>query len=253
MKILRNVLLGILGLAVFLLLLPLLLLIFFTPLRYAVVARVGGKTTVRAKASYLFSLITFRYLYNEGKSTTQFRIEGMRLGGAKKEKTGEKPPSEAEPDAKPEISPEMQKVEKNEQPAEKDDEDDKNVKNEASKSGINMRSILTYPQLKIIIRLTLQCLKKTMGVFLPKRFEIDGRMGFEDPAATGMVFGLYETWVGALGLREKIRIGADFAEPGIRMKISAGGSISFARLSWPLIVLVCKKTVRDFISFLRRS
>jgi len=254
MKILRNILLGILGAAVFLLLLPLLLLLLFAPLRYAVVAKVGGKTAVRAKASYLFSFFTVRYLLNEGKSTTQIRIAGVLLGKPKKksDEAGEPPAaSEAyteEKQALPAtISDEPEELE------EADEDEAKSEPDEPRKSNRSAKSILTYPHLKTIIKLTLQCLKKTMKVILPKKFEIDGRVGFEDPASTGLVFGAYETVVGMLGLRDKIRLGADFAEPGIRMKIAAKGSISAARLSWPVIVLLCKKPIRDFIKFLRNK
>jgi hypothetical protein len=114
-----------------------------------------------------------------------------------------------------------------------------------------MRNVLTYPPLKTIIRLTFHCVKKTVKALVPKRLDVLGAIGFSDPAVTGMFIGYYEIAAAFLNLREKVRISADFAEPGVRLKITAAGGFTLARLSWPVLRLLCKKPVRDFIAFLR--
>ncbi|MCL2203667.1 MAG: hypothetical protein FWB88_06985 [Defluviitaleaceae bacterium] len=235
----------------FLLFLPLLLLVAFAPLRYAVVARVGGETLVRLKASYLFRLITVRFLFQKGVGKTQIRIAGIRLGTAKHTETPEKDlaPEKAEPgEAAPQDAP---KDEPEPPPDEATDEE--TTKKKPGKSANKLSGILTYPHRKTIISLVFSCIKKTMRVLLPKRFTVTGTVGFEDPATTGLFFGAYESTAALLNLREKIRLAADFTQPGMRLKISAGGSISLARLMRPTLWLLCKKPIRVFIRFLLKK
>ncbi|MCL2187517.1 MAG: hypothetical protein FWC16_06750 [Defluviitaleaceae bacterium] len=231
------------------LLLPLLILLFllvmFAPLRYAVVARVGGETTVRAKARYLF--ISFRYLLQKGESKTQIRIFGFPI------KT--KAPTK-EPEKKTTFEEIIQEKADEIIPADEEPKDtpkDVPPPKPEEKKPSKLRSILTYPQLKTIISLVYQCLKKTLRILLPKKLNISGTVGFDDPAATGMFFGAYAGIASALRLREKVRLTADFAEAGVRLKISAGGSISIARLTLPVLWLACKKPFRAFIRFLLKK
>ncbi|MCL2603056.1 MAG: hypothetical protein FWD90_01090 [Defluviitaleaceae bacterium] len=258
MKVIKKVLLWLLCFIVFILLSPIILLLLFAPFRYAVVARrLNGKTTVRVKASYLFRLITAHYVYKEGKSLSHIRIAGFLIGSGKKKppediKSKEPAPLPAEPltdvesvtDAEPAVnaepSPDPEPLRQGSEPSPPQRE-----------SGRNLRSILTYPELKTIIRLTLLCMKKTVKALLPKRLDISGALGFDDPAATAMFIGYYEAAASFLNLREKVRISADFAESGIRYKVSAAGRFSMAGLSRPVLRLLLKKPIRKFIGFLR--
>ncbi|MCL2364759.1 MAG: DUF2953 domain-containing protein [Defluviitaleaceae bacterium] len=265
MKLWKKILLGILLGILIILLSPLILLLVFTPLRYAVVARVGDGTVVRVKASYLFRALTVRFLYRGGEVISQMRIFGIRVGGGRTKISADmvKPKphksEDAMPIAKNEPANEFAE-EPTEEPAEMespDDPIDETPETESEKSSPSawhkLRRILTYPELKIIIGLVLTCLKRFLRVLLPKRFDIVGLVGFDDPATTGMALGAYESIVGMLNLRQRIRLAADFTKPGVRLKISAGGGISAARMLRPLISLYMKKPVRRFIKFLRKG
>jgi len=48
-------------------------------------------------------------------------------------------------------------------------------------------------------------------------------------------------------------LGADFAAPGIKLRVAVSGSISAARLVRPFLSLIIKKPVRKFIRFLRKG
>jgi len=284
MKLWKKILLGFVLSILVILFLPLILLLVFTPLRYAVVARVGDGTVVRVKASYLFRILTVRFLYRKGEVISQMRIFGIRFGGGRKkilpDAGNEKPREETSTDTEParlipaqteatptKIEPAEAKttetLSNTEEPANEpiDDPDDDlthdPVEDEPQKSTPGafqrIRRILTYPDLKIIIGLVLSCLKRFLRVLLPKRFDVVGQVGFDDPAMTGMFLGVYESIVGMLDLRRRIRLAADFVKPGVRLKVSAGGSISAARLMRPLISLYLKKPVRRFIKFLRKD
>jgi hypothetical protein len=251
MKAVKRFFFWLLCFAVFLLLLPLILLIAFAPLRYAVVARIGDNTTVRAKASYLFRLITVQYVYTKGEGKNRIRVAGMLVGGTKnnKNKIDDDPiktPSTKEPPEESQKEPAEESI--NESTNEPTGKPEK----KSSTIGFNkLKGILTYPELKTIIRLALQWFKKTARVLLPKRLDVSGTVDFSDPAATGMFLGFYESVAALLSLRHKVQLAANFSEPGIRLKISAGGSLSIARLTWPILWLVLKKPIRKFITYVR--
>jgi len=235
-----RVLLGFLGLLLFLLFLPLILLLVFAPFRYAVVARKDDGLTVRAKASYLFRFITYRFLLKNGQSVSQLRILGIRVGGKKRQ-----PAKSVDVDA---IIKEAQETKQTKPEAAASPEP------ETPKSGKGkLRSILTYPELKTIIKLVFSCIKKFLRKLLPKRLDISGTFGFDDPAATGMCLGAYESVVTMLNLRERIRLAADFAEPGIKLRVAASGKFSAAGLMQPMISLLMKKKIRQFIRFIRKG
>jgi hypothetical protein len=256
--------------------LPLILLILFAPLRYAVVARADKNITVRAKASYLFRLITAQYVYSNGTLKSRLKIAGITVSGSRKNKkvqttnTPEKTRDDTEQNNNEPVETMTPDTQQNNEPTKPPTPDTQQYNNEpletptpekekspppdekTSTSGFNkLKNILTYPELKTIISLTLKCLKKTTKTLLPKRLDIFGTVGFADPAATGMFIGFYETVAGLLSLRDKIRLYADFAEPGIKAKVSLAGSISIARLLRPVVWLVCKKPIRRFIIFLK--
>ncbi|MCL2501473.1 MAG: hypothetical protein FWE90_14215 [Defluviitaleaceae bacterium] len=252
MKVIKKILLWSFSVLLFILLLPLLLLLFFTPLRYTVVARrTKSETTVRAKASYLFRLITVQYVYRNGKGTSRVRLAGILLGGSKGKIPSAKPEPYKEEGENTEAG--ETKFDKTGITVEKNDPVVPLPQKTAEKPNRNLRNVLTYPELKTIIRLTLHFLKKTMKVLLPKRFDVYGTVGFEDPALTGMVIGFYETVAALLSIREKVRVSADFAESGVTFKVYAAGSVSVSRLTRPVVWLLIKKPIRKFIAFLRKD
>lgn len=245
MKFVKKFLLFFLGTVLFIIFLPVILLVLFAPFKYAVVARTGKSLTVRAKASYLFRLITVRYLRQKERIASEVRIAGFRVGGshkAMKNNEIKKREEKNEEEKNNNVIPEN--IQETEQDTEIDEDDSPKM---------NLRAILTYPELKIIMGLVLKWLKKTVRVILPRRLDISGTVGFDDPAATGLFTGAYESLAAALNLRRRVRLVPDFAEPGVTLKISVSGKISLARLMRPALALLLKKPIRKFIRFLRKG
>jgi len=108
---------------------------------------------------------------------------------------------------------------------------------------------LTYPHRKTIINLGVSALKKLLKVAKPKKFEISGVVGFDDPSHTGLFIGAYEAIAGALMVRQNVRLAGDFSAEGIVFKIDAfaKGRANMARLAWPVLWFALQKPVRGLI------
>jgi len=241
------VLLWILGalawILLYLILLPIAVLILLAvllcilPIRYSVNSQIGENNSTSVKVSYLFGLVGFVYEFEDGKSVSVFRLLWFRwvLGedpteNIKKSKSAVK------------ASKAKQSVKKEGNTQEEPENDKQNIVDK-------LKAILTYPELKTIIKLIFNALRKTCRVILPRRLRISGEVGFEDPSTTGFLMGAYEAGVGMLRLRDKINIIGNFTADStiIRLNIFARGSVSVARLSIPFIMLVIKKPIRTLI------
>jgi len=111
--------------------------------------------------------------------------------------------------------------------------------------------ILTYPDLKIIIALCFQCLGKLYRALKPKRLNIQGVVGFDDPATTGWFFGAYEATLSTLRLRDRIRLLGSYHEKALRLDIDIKGRVRLFRLLWPFLWLYLKKPIRAAITILK--
>jgi len=91
--------------------------------------------------------------------------------------------------------------------------------------------------------------KRFLRTLLPKRLDISGTVGFEDPAVTGLFIGFYESIAAMCNLRDRVRLAADFTGPGAKLRIALSGSVNIAQLVRPFAVLYMKKPVRQFLQF----
>jgi len=110
-----------------------------------------------------------------------------------------------------------------------------------------VKAVLTYPDLKTIIGLAFQCLHKFVKALKPKRLDISGVVGFDDPAATGWFMGAYEAATGVTGLRPYIRLLGSYHEKALRLDIVTYGRFRLGRLFTPFIWLYLKKPIRNLI------
>jgi len=255
LKILMWVILGVLAFLLFLLLLPLLLVIIFAPVRYSIDAKVGEENFALVRVRYLLGLfrLTYEYPAKEGKDALTVAAAWHTF--TKPEEKEDKPGVLPDETPQEEIIPKDVAETAPEKPAEEPPEEPSNKGGSYQKFKNTAQSVLTYPHLKTIISLVFQCLKKTGKVFLPKHVDIYGSVGFSDPSTTGLVMGACESLTGVLGLRDKIRLYGKFEADNtdICLDIDVRGSVSIARLSWPVIWLVLKKPVRTLIIDLLRS
>ena len=80
----------------------------------------------------------------------------------------------------------------------------------------------------------------------PRRLKIDGRLGFDDPAVTGQVFGLIGMLMPLYG--ETIHLEAIFDEAVAEGRLEARGRIRIGTLIYLLIRVIGKKEVRRLIT-----
>jgi len=80
----------------------------------------------------------------------------------------------------------------------------------------------------------------------PRKLRIDGRLGFDDPAVTGQVFGLIGMLMPLYG--ETIHLEAVFDRAVAEGSLEAQGRIRFGTLVYLLIRLIGKKEVRRLIT-----
>ncbi|MCL2840001.1 MAG: hypothetical protein FWE05_04430 [Defluviitaleaceae bacterium] len=247
LQIIMWILVGIIGLILILVLLVLFLCAM--PIRYKVNGNIGGSADVSAKVSYLLRLVTFSYEYHDGKGISILRIAGIRWRKKKKkpklkkkEVLKQEVSQVSNPKRKPEPSNSNIKPDIKEEKPEGILQKIKNIINK-------IKTVLTYPQGKTIIKLVYVALRKLGKLIWPKYLRISGEVGFADPSQTGLFVGAYEGIAGALGLRHAICLTGDFTAEStvVCLDIAARGSTSILRLSIPIIWLLLKKPIRTLI------
>jgi hypothetical protein len=97
--------------------------------------------------------------------------------------------------------------------------------------------------LKIIIDILIRYIKKTVKYLLPKRFTVNGIVGFSDPYHTGLLIGGIYAAAGALSKRQCLCIAGDFDKSALRLTVEAAGRVSMAGVLSPLIWLVTRRPV----------
>ena len=244
-----------LAVVLFIILLPLIILVIILlaiPIRYSVSATTGEEDGTRAlvKVSYLLRLFRMVYVYENGESKSTMRIAWFTLGKKKPKKKQKDKREEKEEVDKPEKPPALLKPSKKKDPKEQEkiEQQKKTGIFKTIKDNINM--VLTYPNRKIIMNLVLGTLKKIAKILLPKKFNVSGIVGFEDPSKTGIFIGLYESVVSLLKIKRHIQISGIFDTPNtvIKLQVNAKGRVSIARMILPILGLVIKKPIRTLIS-----
>ena len=269
-------------LVLLLLALVLVFIAIITPFRYEAQVHKGDDIRVWVKASYLLRILRVRYEYENNTSRLNIKLLWFTLGGGKKPKREKKkkpkklheaeqiPATEttddtAETDADTAIVPTPEPPPAASDTIEKDVPDDTPPSDDNSAGGplavfrkirAQIQSVLTYPDRKIIIELILNCAKKLFRALLPKRLDINGQIGFDDPSTTGLFAGGYEAVAPMLGLRGKrhqVNLTANFEEPGVRVQVYTKGHIRAFSLLRPLVGLYLKKPIRRLIKYIRKG
>ena len=271
MRILKKILWVLLGLIA----LPLALLLFVIVLiltvvmclgriRYRVDANIGDNTTALIEVKYLLRLVHCVIRYKDGKFDNRIRVAWIRLGEEKppKVKKPHKPkktktlPAKSHTDAQvvstPQDDPKLKpatdaptpppkKSTPKSEPPSPEPEDEKKDRLKPLKQA---KAVLTHPDLKTIIGLCFQCMQKLFKALKPKRLDISGVVGFDDPAATGWFMGAYEAAAGIMELKSKIRLLGSYHEKALHLDIKARGRACMGRLLWPFLWLYLKKPIR---------
>jgi len=252
-------------------LLLLTIILMLIPIRYRVHAVHGGEggTNATAKASYLFGLIGYVVRYEAGTLRRGLRIAWHTFYG--KEKPAEEIEKLADDfdmnekaaavlkrfniDPPPQIDDSPASVEVDNGHPQKPEPPrtirEKFADIKAKLADINSMkdAVLTYPHRKFIMDQAWRTFKKIMNIILPKKLDISGIVGFEDPSKTGFFFAAYGVILSIFDLGNKVRISCLFDTPDtvIKLNAHAKGSFSIARITVPVIRLILRRQVRTLI------
>jgi len=198
------------------------LVLTIIPIKYEATVAVGDGTHALVRVSYLFRLIVFVYEYSGNTDEMYVRIAGFRKG----------------------LNFDTPKKDESKLPREKVDA--KGAKLNLGEIIKDIGQALTSAHVKTTIRLGTTALKKMLKVLIPKKLDVSGVVGFADPAHTGWFIGFYEAVVGLFNIRQQVRFAGDFEASATVVRVDAfvQGSVSVARLAWPLIWLVLHRPVR---------
>jgi len=214
--------------------LPILIIVLVVPIRYKINVSTGqsGGTEALVRVTYLFGLIGVIYDYSGGLGTTLFRIAWVKFGSKKK-------PERKKKTAK---TKRKKKIKNKETPK-------TSLKEKYTKIKSNASGVLTYPNLRIIIGHVLHTLKKLWNTTKPRRLNVSGTIGFEDPSTTGLFFAAYGVVRQILGLGQNVDISCNFNTPCtiVQLKIYVKGRVCIGRVVWLILMLAIKKEIRALI------
>ena len=132
-------------------------------------------------------------------------------------------------------------------------EDSKKTKTSIKDKLTNLKKdidgVLQYPNRKIVTKLVIRAIKKTMKLLLPKHMHITGQVGFSDPSTTGFFMAGYAVLYGALNAGHHVQISGIFDTPSTVVKLNGNvkGRINILRITLPTIGLLLKKSIRTLI------
>lgn len=212
-----------------------------------------------------------------GSSSESIKEEALSISDQKeeiKEVVTQKPEEEAKEEAKEEPKEESKEKPEEELKEEVKEEQDKETVKEKKKhkfkddkperSGEEKKDSTSksfYDKLKAYIEIIKSdsfknsfelCKKqiaKLLKAVLPKRWNIDGTLGFDDPATTGKVAAIYGSLIYFIG--DHIHITADFDDPVIDVKADAKGRIFIITLVVVFIRVWFNKNIKKLIGMLR--
>ena len=233
-KVLKWVLIPIaVVIAIPLLLIVLLFLCF--PIRYRFYAKIDDGKDVGIKASYLFGLFRFMYSHKEDQDEMVIWILFLRFRSRDRQKT------KVAKDTKISsfLSYMLKSVEK--------ETIDKEL--DQKKMPPSLKDILTFDEIKTIIRDSFKTIKKLLVAIRPRYIDIEGEFGRMDPADTAFLYGGYEAIAHVLGIRENVRLLPvfDALEEVLRLKVDVRGCVNIYRLLIPLVGLILSKPVWELI------
>ena len=247
--------------------------------KYRIDAHIGDDTSVYVDVRYLMRLFRCVAVYKDGKFDTRTRIAWKRLESDKPQQEEEEKKmtsadieqaitsaitsaekiysksDEADLNEEPEPTPEIIQEATTEQEPGPEQEPEpepstpepKKTLKERINSLKQLKDVLTSLDIKTIIGLCFQALQKFVRALRPKRLDIYGVIGFDDPCTTGWVMGAYESAMGVLNLGPNVRVYGSYHEKAMRLDIKAKGRTRMFRLLWPFVWLYLRKPIRVVI------
>ena len=269
LKVTGIVLLCIIGLVLFVL-----LIVLFVPIRYKADGFYKDSDyNVKAKASWLLHVVTVSFDLKASKEPV-IKVFGIKLKGKKKkdeeegetaEETTEDVTKEAKEETKEEAVEEIKEESTDEQFSEetaKDEEDKRSEKKDKrSKDKKEFKSESVYDKIKGCVdiiksdefkesfALVKKQLCRLLKAILPRKWEINASLGFEDPSLTGYVCavsGAMYMW-----FRKHIHIVGDFDEEKIDAKAYFKGRIYIVVLVYVFLRVWFNKKIRHTIELFR--
>ena len=195
----------------------LMILIIFLPVRYRVEGEIGGQTKLIARVSWFFKLLRIHYFYisTDTGLETDFTVKIGFYNLPMKD-------SDPEKDLSKEKTPAFSK------------------------------QTLASIDIKSMISLSIEFMKKLWRKVRPKHFRIKGAVGLNDPCATGQLIGIYEAAAGALDIRKDVDLQGDFSQRKLEMELKLAGRFAIASILGPCIWLVFQKPFRDGLRGLKQ-
>ena len=229
------------ALYIFLILLAIILVLLFSPMRYRANASFGADTRITLNISWLMRLVRVRFEFKQKESNLYIKLAWLDLTKRRKRETrGEK--RETERPAEQRIKNiNQQKSDKNKKRS--------NEKKRGEGNGIiaYTRGLLTEYDYKTIMDIARRFISKSARALKPDAFDAEGTLGLNDPAATGFLLGAYEAIAGYFDIRKHIRINGDYNERVVELSAYMAGRVSAGSVLWPVIWLCTRKPVFKMI------
>ena len=209
--------------------------LLFTPVKYAAEVKLGGQKKIHLRISWLLRLIYINYFSCGDDNETILRVAGIKINKkSKPEKILPSVPVENEIPAA-EKPPQIKKTKPKR-------------KKTGGRSGLSfLKALLTYNDAKTIIGLTFDLIKRLFRNLKPDIFFTDLLFGFDDPADTGMLLGLYETAAGIYPIKRNFVLRGDFERSALSMDLKIRGGASAGSFLGPVIWFCTRKPVFKLI------
>lgn len=215
------------------LLLAILLLVLFVPIKYSLKGEyvTGNNPFADFKASWLLSLVSFSFSYHENKTSNSLKICGISKKNKKKTKENDE---EKEADEA-----------KSEEESEKKNSPKRKIYGKIKK-GVNLIQSDEFSQSLLLFR---KKFVKLVIALLPKRSKVSGSLGFENPETTGKVC----AYLGMLYplLPKGVNVVGDFENPTIDVHAKIKGHIFIYQILFIVISFVLNRNVRALLKMIK--
>jgi hypothetical protein len=255
-------------------LLLLLIVLLAAPLVYEFQAEKHTAVVSKFRLSWLFGIVRFRFVYENGHSETGLTALWFNLLGGKKAGEEEAHGDTDEKDSRAKALASKKKKLTEECEPSKDDEteeeqeelkdDDKrsffekigdqyqSIEQAIGKIFSLIETIVLYPDKGLIARYTIDCVKALCRAVKIKKLDFSLEIGFDDPAVTayaaGLIYAVKPFFMPQMILR------VDCETPGIRGYLFSKGRSSFFALLYPLVIFALKKPIWGMIKkFMNRK
>ena len=241
MSIILTILGGIAALILFLLafVLAVTLLVVFVPVRYECAGSISGTSfTGQAKVSWLFGIVSVQL---EEDQTLTLRIFGIRAWRGANTSTGtdtqdreEPPPAQADAGTaqREESAPQDRPAA---QHREAEPESESGFADKIRGAWNMFKSVRDYPGRSEITGRCWLLVKQVLRSTLPKRLELRGTFGFEDPCYTGMAAGAIHAAAPFAPKAVKLLALPDFSRRVLELTLLVQGKLAAISLIVPMV------------------